>query len=403
MIMQNTSAKHFPFILIIIFGVMTTFGPLSIDMYSPSLPDVQHAFSSTTSEIQLTISFAMIGLALGQFFFGPLSDAFGRKKVALTILVIYMLASLIAVFTTDLYFFLFLRLIQGLTAGGSIVIAKASIGDKFSGDEMAKFLTSLMVVNGIITIIAPLLGGFALTISTWRSIFVILTIITIIVIIGVLMKMPSTNHADRTTLNYGRIFKDFGQLLKKPSFVIPMLLQGLTYVMLFSYSAASPFITQKIYSLSPQQFSVILAVNGIGLILISQIVALLVEKLSRYTLLIYLTLIQIIGVLLIILTLTMHWPIWMLIIAFFLNISPVTSIGPLGFALAMEERTGGSGNASSLLGLFQFILGGVISPLVGLKGQFDASPYLVIISITAILLVILQVIYFKLNPTKYRS
>lgn len=401
--MQNTSAKHFPFILIIIFGVMTTFGPLSIDMYSPSLPNVQHAFSSTTSEIQLTISFAMIGLALGQFFFGPLSDAFGRKKIALTILVIYMLASLIAVFTTDLYFFLFLRLIQGLTAGGSIVIAKASIGDKFSGDEMAKFLTSLMVVNGIITIIAPLLGGFALTISTWRSIFVILTIITIIVIIGVLMKMPSTDQSERKTLNYGRIFKDFGQLLKKPSFVIPMLLQGLTYVMLFSYSAASPFIAQKIYSLSPQQFSVILAINGIGLILVSQIVALLVERLSRYTLLIYLTLIQIIGVVLIILTLTMHWPIWMLIIAFFLNISPVTSIGPLGFALAMEERTGCSGNASSLLGLFQFILGGVISPLVGLKGQFDASPYLVIISVTAILLVILQVIYFKLNPTKYRS
>lgn len=401
--MQNTSAKHFPFILIIIFGVMTTFGPLSIDMYSPSLPNVQHAFSSTTSEIQLTISFAMIGLALGQFFFGPLSDAFGRKKIALTILVIYMLASLIAVFTTDLYFFLFLRLLQGLTAGGSIVIAKASIGDKFSGDEMAKFLTSLMVVNGIITIIAPLLGGFALTISTWRSIFVILTIITIIVIIGVLMKMPSTDQSERKILNYGRIFKDFGQVLKKPSFVIPMLLQGLTYVMLFSYSAASPFITQKIYSLSPQQFSMILAVNGIGLILVSQIVALLVEKLSRYTLLIYLTLIQIIGVVLIILTLTMHWPIWMLIIAFFLNISPVTSIGPLGFALAMEERTGGSGNASSLLGLFQFILGGVISPLVGLKGQFDASPYLVIISVTAILLVILQVIYFKLNPTKYRS
>ena len=260
-----------------------------------------------------------------------------------------------------------------------------------------------MVVNGIITIIAPLLGGFALTISTWRSIFVILTIITIIVIIGVLMKMPSTDQSERKILNYGRIFKDFGQLLKKPSFVIPMLLQGLTYVMLFSYSAASPFITQKIYSLSPQQFSMILAVNGIGLILVSQIVALLVEKLSRYTLLIYLTLIQIIGVVLIILTLTMHWPIWMLIIAFFLNISPVTSIGPLGFALAMEERTGGSGNASSLLGLFQFILGGVISPLVGLKGQFDASPYLVIISVTAILLVILQVIYFKLNPTKYRS
>lgn len=401
--MQNSSAKHFPFILIIIFGVMTTFGPLSIDMYSPSLPNVQHDFGSTTSEIQLTTSFAMIGLALGQFFFGPLSDAFGRKKIALTILVIYLLASLIAVFTTSLYFFLFLRLIQGLMAGGSIVIAKASVGDKFSGDEMAKMLTSLMVVNGIITIIAPLLGGFALTISTWRSIFVILTIITLIVIIGVSMKMPPSTKAEQTTLNYSRIFKDFGTLLKKPSFVIPMLLQGLTYVMLFSYASASPFITQKVYNLTPQQFSVILAVNGIGLILVSQIVALLVEKLSRYTLLIYLTVIQIIGVILIIITLSMHLPIWLLIIAFFLNISPVTSIGPLGFALAMEERTGGSGNASSLLGLFQFILGGVISPLVGLNGEFDPTPYLVIISITAILLVLLQFIYFKLNPTKYRS
>ncbi|MGF7193356.1 multidrug effflux MFS transporter [Staphylococcus pasteuri] len=401
--MQNSSAKHFPFILIIIFGVMTTFGPLSIDMYSPSLPNVQHDFGSTTSEIQLTTSFAMIGLALGQFFFGPLSDAFGRKKVALTILVIYLLASLIAVFTTSLYFFLFLRLIQGLMAGGSIVIAKASVGDKFSGDEMAKMLTSLMVVNGIITIIAPLLGGFALTISTWRSIFIILTIITLIVIIGVFMKMPPSNKAEQTTLNYSRIFKDFGTLLKKPSFVIPMLLQGLTYVMLFSYASASPFITQKVYNLTPQQFSVILAVNGIGLILVSQIVALLVEKLSRHTLLIYLTVIQIIGVILIIITLSMHLPIWLLIIAFFLNISPVTSIGPLGFALAMEERTGGSGNASSLLGLFQFILGGVISPLVGLNGEFDPTPYLVIISITAILLVLLQFIYFKLNPTKYRS
>ncbi len=401
--MQNSSAKHFPFILIIIFGAMTTFGPLSIDMYSPSLPNVQHDFGSTTSEIQLTTSFAMIGLALGQFFFGPLSDAFGRKKVALTILVIYLLASLIAVFTTSLYFFLFLRLIQGLMAGGSIVIAKASVGDKFSGDEMAKMLTSLMVVNGIITIIAPLLGGFALTISTWRSIFIILTIITLIVIIGVFMKMPPSNKAEQTTLNYSRIFKDFGTLLKKPSFVIPMLLQGLTYVMLFSYASASPFITQKVYNLTPQQFSVILAVNGIGLILVSQIVALLVEKLSRYTLLIYLTVIQIIGVILIIITLSMHLPIWLLIIAFFLNISPVTSIGPLGFALAIEERTGGSGNASSLLGLFQFILGGVISPLVGLNGEFDPTPYLVIISITAILLVLLQFIYFKLNPTKYRS
>lgn len=152
--------------------------------------------------------------------------------------------------------------------------------------------------------------------------------------------------------------------------------------------------------MSAPQFSVMLAINGVGLIVVSQLVALIVEKISRHKILIYLTLIQISGVILLVITLTFHLPLYVLLIAFFINISPVTSIAPLGFSMAMEERTGGSGNASSLLGLFQFILGGIISPLVGLNGEHDMTPYLMIISITAILLVVLQIIYFKLYSKK---
>ena len=164
--MMTTSSKHLSKILIVILGVMTAFGPLTIDMYGPSLPKVQHAFGSSISEIQLTLSFAMIGLAIGQFVFGPLSDVLGRKKMALILLIGYLIASLLSVFTVHLTIFLIIRLIQGLAGGGAIVIAKASIGDNYDGDELAKFLTSLMVINGIITIIAPLLGGLALSIAS---------------------------------------------------------------------------------------------------------------------------------------------------------------------------------------------------------------------------------------------
>lgn len=394
--MTHSSAKHFSMILIIILGVMTAFGPLTIDTYTPSLPKVQHDFGTTTSEIQLTLSFAMIGLALGQFLFGPISDVFGRKRIATILMMIYLVATFLSIFTGHLTIFLILRLIQGLTSGGAIVIAKASVGDKYHGNELAKFLASLMVVNGIISILAPLLGGFVLSISNWRMIFAFLTLIAFIVLIGIFLKMPAHTQTMQTRLQFKDILKDFLYLLKKPTFVIPMLLQGLTYVMLFSYSSASPFITQKIYHMSAPQFSVMLAINGVGLILVSQIVALLVEKISRQKLLIYLTIVQIVGVILLIATLALHLPLYVLLIAFFINISPVTSIAPLGFSMAMEERTGGSGNASSLLGLFQFILGGIISPLVGLNGEHDMTPYLLIISITAILLVLLQFIYFKL-------
>lgn len=394
--MTHSSAKHFSMILIIILGVMTAFGPLTIDTYTPSLPKVQHDFGTTTSEIQLTLSFAMIGLALGQFLFGPISDVFGRKRIATILMMIYLVATFLSIFTGHLTLFLILRLIQGLTSGGAIVIAKASVGDKYHGNELAKFLASLMVVNGIISILSPLLGGFVLSISNWRMIFAFLTLIAFIVLIGIFLKMPAHTQTMQTRLQFKDILKDFLYLLKKPTFVIPMLLQGLTYVMLFSYSSASPFITQKIYHMSAPQFSVMLAINGVGLILVSQIVALLVEKISRQKLLIYLTIVQIVGVILLIATLALHLPLYVLLIAFFINISPVTSIAPLGFSMAMEERTGGSGNASSLLGLFQFILGGIISPLVGLNGEHDMTPYLLIISVTAILLVLLQFIYFKL-------
>ncbi|MFQ3903936.1 multidrug effflux MFS transporter [Staphylococcus sp. mip270_02] len=390
--MDKITNRQLPLMVIIMLGIMTTFGPLTIDMYVPSLPNVQSDFGTTTSQVQLTLSFAMIGLAIGQFTFGPLSDAYGRKKIALLIISIYVIASLTAVFTTSLSLLLVIRLIQGLTGGGAIVIAKASIGDQHKGKSLAKGLASLLVVNGIITILAPLIGGYALSVSNWKAIFLILTIVSFAILIFAFFKMEETRDTDLTKLNFSLIFKDFGYLLKKPAFIIPMLLQGLTYVMLFSFSSAAPFITQKIYEMTPQQFSILFALNGIGLIIMSQLTALLVEYINRYFLLVLLTLIQISGVVLIIFTLIFHLPLWVLIIAFFLNVCPVTGIGPLSFTLAMESRTGGSGNASSLLGLFQFILGGIMSPLVGLKGEYSVMPYLIILTITAILIILLEIL-----------
>lgn len=393
--MQPSTHTKLPLLLLIVLGVMTAFGPMIIDMYLPALPEAQHQFRSSTSEIQLTLSFAMIGLALGQFLFGSLSDAYGRKRMGLIILCIFFLATLSGVFATNLILFLCIRFIQGFTAGGIIVIAKAFAGDRYEGDLLAKFLASLMVVNGIVTIIMPLLGGLSLTLGSWRIVFIILTFISLLVLLGVATMMPKTQKSEHKSLNFKDILLDFGSLMKKPRFIIPMLLQGLTYVMLFSFSSASPFITQKIYNMTPQQFSIMVAVNGVGLIIVSQIVALLVAYINRFKLMIYLTLIQVVGVILIVVTVAVHGPLWILLIAFFLNVCPVTSIGPLGFSMAMEERTGGSGNASSLLGLFQFILGGIISPIVGLKGQYDATPYIFVIMITAVILITLQVIYFR--------
>ena len=212
--MQPSTHTKLPLLLLIVLGVMTTFGPMIIDMYLPALPEAQHQFRSSTSEIQLTLSFAMIGLALGQFLFGPLSDAFGRKRMGLIILCIFFLATLSGVFASNLILFLCIRFIQGFTTGGIIVIAKAFAGDRYEGDLLAKFLASLMVVNGIVTIIMPLLGGLSLTLGSSRIVFIILTFISLFVLLGVATMMPKTHKSEHKSLNFKDILLDFGSLMK---------------------------------------------------------------------------------------------------------------------------------------------------------------------------------------------
>ena len=194
---------------------MTAFGPMIIDMYLPALPEAQHQFRSSTSEIQLTLSFAMIGLALGQFLFGPLSDAFGRKRMGLIILCIFFLATLSGVFASNLILFLCIRFIQGFTDRWYYRYSQSFLaGDRYEGDLLAKFLASLMVVNGIVTIIMPLLGGLSLTLGSSRIVFIILTFISLFVLLGVATMMPKTHKSEHKSLNFKDILLDFGSLMK---------------------------------------------------------------------------------------------------------------------------------------------------------------------------------------------
>ncbi|PTK39671.1 Bcr/CflA family drug resistance efflux transporter, partial [Staphylococcus nepalensis] len=141
---------------------MTAFGPMLVDMYNPALPQVRDDFGVSTSTSQLTLSFVMIGMALGQFVFGPLSDVYGRKKTVLSILIGIAVVSLACVFVSSINVFLVLRFIQGLLGGGAIVIARATVSDQYEGANLTQMIATLLVVNGIITIIAPLIGGYTL-------------------------------------------------------------------------------------------------------------------------------------------------------------------------------------------------------------------------------------------------
>ncbi|HDH6511350.1 TPA: multidrug effflux MFS transporter [Staphylococcus aureus] len=388
-------------IFIIILGSLTAIGALSIDMFLPGLPDIRHDFQTTTSNAQLTLSMFMIGLAFGNLFAGPISDSTGRRKPLIIAMIIFTLASLGIVFVHNIWLMVALRFLQGVTGGAAAVISRAIASDMYSGNELTKFMALLMLVNGIAPVVAPTIGGIILNYSVWRMVFVILTIFGFVMVIGSLLKVPEsltvTNRESSSALK--TMFKNFKILLKTPRFVLPMLIQGMTFVLLFTYISASPFIIQKIYGMTAIQFSWMFAGIGITLIISSQLTGYLVDFIDSQKLMRGMTMIQIIGVILVTIVLLNHWNFWILAIGFIILIAPVTGVATLGFTIAMDESSSGRGSSSSLLGLVQFLFGGVASPLVGVKGEDNPIPYIIIIIATAVILIILQIYNMRVFKT----
>ncbi|HBC3998412.1 TPA: multidrug effflux MFS transporter [Staphylococcus aureus] len=388
-------------IFIIILGSLTAIGALSIDMFLPGLPDIRHDFQTTTSNAQLTLSMFMIGLAFGNLFAGPISDSTGRRKPLIIAMIIFTLASLGIVFVHNIWLMVALRFLQGVTGGAAAVISRAIASDMYSGNELTKFMALLMLVNGIAPVVAPTIGGIILNYSVWRMVFVILTIFGFVMVIGSLLKVPEsltvTNRESSSGLK--TMFKNFKILLKTPRFVLPMLIQGMTFVLLFTYISASPFIIQKIYGMTAIQFSWMFAGIGITLIISSQLTGYLVDFIDSQKLMRGMTMIQIIGVILVTIVLLNHWNFWILAIGFIVLIAPVTGVATLGFTIAMDESSSGRGSSSSLLGLVQFLFGGVASPLVGVKGEDNPIPYIIIIIATAVILIILQIYNMRVFKT----
>ncbi|PTK48396.1 Bcr/CflA family drug resistance efflux transporter [Staphylococcus haemolyticus] len=392
---EQKQKKNSP-LFIIIVGALTAIGALSIDMFLPGLPELKNDFNTTTANAQLTLSLFMIGLGLGNLFVGPISDSIGRKKPLVISMIIFASASLGIVFVENIWIMVFLRFIQGFTGGAGAVISRAIASDMYRGNELTKFLALLMLVNGVAPVIAPALGGLILSFAVWRMVFVILTLFGVLMVLGSLFKVPeSLSVENRDSSGVNVIFSNFKSLLTTPRFVLPMLIQGITFIMLFSYISASPFLVQKIYGVSPLHFSWMFAGVGITLIIASQIAGKLVDYFHPQVLLRAFTIIQIFGVVIVSLTLINHWHFALLVIGFIVLVAPVTGVATLGFSIAMEERTTGSGSASSLLGLLQSLLGGLVTPLVNLKGEYNSMPYIIIISLTAILLIILQLLNIK--------
>lgn len=398
-IIKEPTSSYNKIWMVIILGLLTAFGPLSMDMYLPSLPTVADDFGSTASLAQLSITSCLIGLALGQLVFGPLSDIVGRKKPLIITVTIYTIVSLLCYFSPGIWLFIILRFIQGTAAASGIVIARAASRDMYSGKELTKFMALLALVNGAAPILAPLFGGVILNWFTWRTIFVFLAMIGLVMLISVSFTLPETlPHEHRKQGDLIETLKTFGLLLKDKVFMGIALSQAFVVMSMFAYIAGSPFVLQNIYGVSPQQFSVIFAVNGLGIIIAAQLTGKLSSTIEEIDLLKAGVIMSFIGSLLLIVVVMFSLPIWAILPALFLVVSSAGVVNTTSFSLGMQRQGEVAGSASAFLGILPFGGGALVSPFVGIMGESTMIPLGIVILICSTMALIIYTLLLKHNP-----
>jgi DHA1 family bicyclomycin/chloramphenicol resistance-like MFS transporter len=359
----------------VVLGLLSTFGPISLDLYLPALPQLAAELEASTSAAQLTITACLIGLAVGQVIAGPLSDRYGRKRPLMVGLVAYALASLACAFAWSISVLLVLRLIQGLAGAAGIVIARAVARDLYEGRRLVVFFSRLVLVSGLAPVIAPVLGGQLNRVMTWRGIFGVLAGIGVMLVLaGLLGLRESLPPERRVTGGLADTLRGFAVLIRDRFFLGVALAGGLAGASMFAYIAGGTFVLQRIYGLSPQGFSLAFGLNSVGIMVAAQLSGRLTRRLSPLRVLAAGLAVNLLGALCLLATVLLGVGLPFLLGSLFVMVSAIGLILPTSTALGLSNYPNRAGTASALLGLLQYLVGGLAAPLVGLAGENSAVP-----------------------------
>ncbi|SCB88193.1 MFS transporter, DHA1 family, bicyclomycin/chloramphenicol resistance protein [Kosakonia oryzendophytica] len=350
----------------IVLGMLTAIGPICTDLYLPALPDITRQMDTTNTLTQLSLTASLIGLGLGQLFFGPLSDRMGRKRPLLLSLLLFIVSSVLCASTQAIHGLIFWRFVQGIAGAGGSVLSRAIARDKYQGTQLTQFFALLMTITGIAPIVSPILGGYITSLLHWRALFWTMAIIGVVLVLCATLLLTETlqerSHSESLLITSLIVLKN--RQFSTFCFIQAFMLSGL-----FSYIGSSSFVLQNEYGLTPIQFSLVFGINGVGMILSALIFARLARHISGVTLLKNgLAL----AVLLALMTAVFAWlnMAVLALVGLFFTVAVNSGISTIAGSAAMNSVDARhSGTASALLGMLMFVFGGIATPLSGLGGE----------------------------------
>ncbi|TDC83306.1 Bcr/CflA family efflux MFS transporter [Micromonospora sp. KC606] len=360
--------------LALVLGSLSAFGALTIDMYLPAMPGMARELHTSAPLVQLTLTVFVIGLAVGQVIVGPLSDTWGRRRPLLIGTAMYVAGSLWCALAPNVGWLLGGRILQSLGAAAGTVLARAIVRDLFEGTAMTRFFSTLMVVNGVAPIVAPVIGGQLLTVASWRAVFVVLAALGAVLLLVVVFTLPESLPAGRRAPAHPReTLRTFRVLVTDWHYLRYVLAAALMFAAVFAYISGSSFVLQDGHGLTPQQFSLVFGVNGLGIVLLGQANGLLVGRVAdEHTLLRTSLAVATLGGLGVLACAAFGLPLPALLACLFTAVCMLGIVLANATSLAMARHRSAAGAASSLQGLLQFLIAGAAASTMSLPGHVTA-------------------------------
>lgn len=371
--------------LIGLLGAVTAFAPMSIDMYLPALPVLGDEFGASAGHVQLSVATFFLGLAVGQGFYGPLSDRFGRTRPLFAGLTLFVFASVACALAPSINFLIAVRFFQALGACSGQVISRAVVRDLFEPREAVQVFSLLVLVMGVSPVLAPLLGGQILQWYPWRMIFWVIAVLGIAGLTGVLVRLRETHHGHHKKLVIGNVLRTYGELLRNRAFLGYVLTGGMAMAGMFAYIVGSPYVFIEQFHVTTAHFGFFFGVNALGLVLAAQLNARLVRYFTSDAIIRKVLILQVgSGVLLFVGVWSGVLQLYGVAVFIFIYVASVGCLFPNITAMAMAPHGAIAGSASALIGVIQFTLAATSASLIGAINSGAAMPVATLIGICGV-------------------
>lgn len=355
----------------LVLGLLAAFGPLSIDMYLPALPEIGRELRGDPAA---TLAVFFAGMAAGQLVHGPLADRFGRRGPLLFAIALYALASLGCALAASMEALALLRLLQALGACAGMVVARAVVRDLADRVDPVRLMARLMLVMGVAPILAPLAGGWMIAGGFgWRAIFWALALVGVAAFLVVFLFLPDTlPRALRRRVPPREVVRDYLGLLSDARFVAAALPGGAAIAGMFAYIAGSPAVFIGLHGVRPEHYGIYFGAGAAGVIAASIASGRLAPRLGRERLYgLALAALALTALPLVALSGAGFWALWA---ALLVHLAALGAVLPLSSVLAVQPFPRMAGTASALFGAMQFTLGALAGAALAALPEGSALP-----------------------------